>query len=95
VNKVHWRYCQKAEKEHEKSQRQYAHTFHYPDTVCVCSALWELPKKHRDAILLHEIGHLIVGKDGTEAEANKAIEEVTGKKIHYVHSSYGQHLEIL
>lgn len=93
--KIQWRFCRAAEHEHKRSPRQYAHTFHYRNTICTSHALWKLPKRHRDAILLHEIGHLLAGKDATEAEANRAIRERTGQEILYIDSAYGDDLESL
>lgn len=92
---VQWRYCKGAEAEHRRNRRQYAHTYHYADTICVCRALWELPKSYRDGILLHEIGHLLAGPDGGEADANQAAREVLGTQIEYEDSPYGRKLERL
>lgn len=90
-----WRNCEEVEREHQKDIRQYAHTYHYPGVICVCAAFWELPKKYRDGILLHEIGHLIVGPRGSEAEATAAAEAFFGAEIRYVDSAYGRELERL
>lgn len=90
-----WRFCKKAEAEHKENRRQYAHTFHYPNVICLSHAFWKLPKKHRHAIFLHEMGHLIAGPDASEDEANRAIEELSGRKILYMDSPYGEGLEIL
>ena|SRR5215813_6703139 len=93
--KYKWCHCKAADNEHRKQKRQYAHTYHFPKTICTSRALWKLPKAHRDAILMHEIGHLIAGKDASEAQANKAIENSTGMHIEYVDSPYGKQLERL
>jgi hypothetical protein len=61
----------------------------------VARAFQELPLRHQKAILLHEYGHLIAGQNGSEADANRAIEEFTGRKIFYVDSVYGDGLETL
>lgn len=93
--KIKWRFCPAAEREHKLHKRQYAHSFHFRTTICTCHALWRLPKKHRDAILLHEIGHLLAGKDASEEEANRAILRQTGQEIVYIDSAYGEDLESL
>lgn len=94
MKKFKWRFCPVAEHEHQVSKRQYAHTFHYGKTICTCHALWKLPKRHRDGILLHEIGHLLAGKHGTEADANRMALRLTGHEIVYIDSPYyGDDLE--
>jgi hypothetical protein len=92
---VKWRQCSEAEREHQKDIRQYAHTYHYPETICVCAAFWDLPKEYRDGVILHEIGHLIVGPRGSEAEATRAAEAFFDVEIRYVDSPYGKRLERL
>lgn len=92
---IQWTNCEEVEREHEENIRQYAHTYHYPYTVCVCKAFWELPKSHRDGILLHEIGHILAGPEGSEAEATAAAEAFFGAEIRYVDSPYGRQLERL
>jgi hypothetical protein len=89
------RQCRRADGEHRQNPRQYAHTFHRPGTICIATAFWELPKKHRRAVLLHELGHLAIGPDGSEQAANKAIQELTGQEIMYADSPYGEALEII
>lgn len=89
------RCCSLAEREHQQNLRWYAHTYHYDNTICVCEDFWGLPKKHFDAILLHEIGHIIAGPTASEAEANRVAEELSGSKIKYVDSPYGKRLEKL
>lgn len=93
--KLQWRNCNEVEEEHRRNERQYAHTYHYADTICVCRAFWELPKSYRDGILLHEIGHLLVGPEGSEREATEAAEEFFDVPINYVDSPYGRELERL
>jgi hypothetical protein len=92
---IKWRLCRDAEQEHRKDERQYAHTFHYANTICVCRAFWDLPKSYRDGVLLHEIGHLLVGPEGTEQEATRAAEDVFKARIDYVDSPYGRSVERL
>lgn len=90
---IRWRFCKEAEREHERSQRQYAHTFHHGDIICLCHAFWDLPPAYRDGILLHEAGHLLVGPGGSEQEATQAAEEWFDVPIRYVDSPYGKSLE--
>lgn len=92
---VYWRYCPEAERDHKRNRRNYAHTYHYPETICVAKEFWELPEPYRDAILLHEIGHLIAGPTGSESDANRASEELSGWRIRYVDSPYGRKLEVI
>ena len=90
---VSLRSCDAADAEHAANRRQYAHTFHYPETICVADAFWQLPAKHRDGIILHEFGHLVAGPHASEREADEAAEEMTGGSIGYVDSRYGNRLE--
>ena len=92
---VRYRHCLQAEDDHIYDRRIYAHTFHKPNIICTCKALWKLPRKHRDVILLHEVGHLLAGPKGNERDANREIEKLTGVKIRYVDSLYGDDLESL
>ena len=92
--KVEWRFCKAVEAEHKRNRRQYAHTFHYENTICLCRDFWELPKENRDGILLHELGHLMAG-GGTEDEANEAALEELGARIAYEDGPYGRQLEQL
>lgn len=87
------RHCKEADAEHRKSFRQYAHTFHYSNTICLCSAFESLSEQWQLAIFLHEIGHLLAGYEASEADANRAIELVTNIKIHYKDGHFGKKLE--
>jgi hypothetical protein len=88
-------HCDEAEREHKENRRQYAHTFHYPQTICIVDAFWRLPRTHRDAIILHEFGHLLAGPDASETAADDAVARIAGGKIRYVDSRYGADLETL
>jgi hypothetical protein len=90
---VKLRHCREADTEHERSFRQYAHTFHYPNTVCFAEAFCSLSERWQLAILLHELGHLLAGYKGSEAAANAAIEKATGVHIHYKDGHFGKRLE--
>lgn len=93
--RVRYTNCREVEEEHRRDERQYAHTYHYDGVICLCEAFWDLPRPYRDGILLHEIGHLLVGPEGSEREATEAAEELFGVNIHYVDSEYGDALERL
>jgi hypothetical protein len=67
---------------HEHDARRYAHVYPYdlifefaPQSLC-------LPKKHREALIAHEIGH-ILDPEGGEEDADRAAEEAFGFKIDY------------
>lgn len=90
---VKWRHCAIAERDHRKDVRNYAHTFHFPQTICFAKAFWKLPREYRDGILLHEIGHLLAGPQGSESDANEAVFDWIGARIEYVNSAHGRRLE--
>jgi hypothetical protein len=75
--------CQTAEKEHRRSERQYAHTFHYDGVICVCKAFWELPDRHLFGVLAHEIGHLLAGPHGSDNDADAAVHDAYWLKVRY------------
>lgn len=85
--------CSICDKEHERNVRQYAHTYHFANTICLSRAFRSLPMEHKIGVLLHEIGHLLAGPNGTEERANELIYETLGIRIWYVNSPYGEHLE--
>ena|ERR1035437_1406051 len=90
-------FCREADKEHAAALRQYAHTFHHPNTICVARAFAELPENIREGLVAHELGHLLLWDkpDHTEAEANKAIFDVCGALVKYRDTPHGKHLEFL
>lgn len=92
---VKWRHCAIAERDHRKDVRNYAHTYHYPQTICLAKDFWKLPREYRDGVLLHEIGHLLAGPDGSESDANDAVFDWAGAQIEYVDSPFGKRLERL
>ena len=87
------RKCSEAQADHNKKERYYAHTFHKPNAICVCTQFLGLPDQWRLAILLHEVGHLIAGPRESEAAANAAVTKASGIKIHYKDGPHGEHLE--
>ena len=90
---VYWRHCGEVERDHARDRRSYAHTYHYPNTICLCDAFWDLPRDYQDGLLMHEAGHLLAGYGGTEEAANRAAEAVFGGRIEYADSPYGERLE--
>jgi hypothetical protein len=85
--------CKLADKEHAEELRQYSHTFHRKNVICVAKDLWSLPELIWLAILLHEVGHLFAGQRGGENAANKQIKTRYGITIYYRDSRYGSDLE--
>jgi hypothetical protein len=90
---IEWKFCERADNEHAADKRQYAHTYHHAKTICVARAFDDLPVQHQDGIVLHEIGHLLAGKRATEQDADIAIRKLTGIRIYYIDSRYGNQLE--
>lgn len=89
-------HCELADREHGRSRRQYAHTYHYGnEVICVSRHLHQLPDEHRLAILLHEIGHILAGPEGSEEDADAAAEADSGIPIYYIDSPYGAQLEYI
>jgi 3-dehydroquinate synthase class II len=91
------RYCKEADEDHAKKLRQYAHTYHYKNDVCVTKAFKVLPLEIQMGLIAHEVGHLLAGHtDHTEAEANRLANKFFGIRMHYRDfSMYGEHLEVL
>lgn len=85
--------CPEANKEHRDSPRQYAHTHHYSNTICLARAFYTLPKKHKLGIILHELGHL-AGAEG-EDEADAVASRLFGVSISRVDSEWGDNLEAI
>ncbi len=82
--------CSETEKEHQLSPRQYAHTGHKKNTICICEAFAELSDEFSLGILVHEIGHAValaypdlIAEDHSEDEANYIGELATGIKVHW------------
>jgi hypothetical protein len=85
-------YCPIVNREHRLSQRQYAHTGHRSNIICIADAIDSLPNNFYYGILLHELGHSCDVGYGEEA-ANEAIYEMWGIRIYYVDSEYGKEIE--
>lgn len=87
--------CELAQREHGESKRQYAHVFHRDNVICVCFDFLTVPKHYRQGIIWHEIGHLLVGPEGSEQDANEAVYQEFGIRIKYRNSKYGKNLEFV
>ena len=87
------RTCPIANAEHKKSLRQYAHVFHYDGVICVARAWYSLPSVWRFGVLMHEIGHLLIGPRGSESQATEFASHSSGIRIKYVDGIYGERLE--
>jgi hypothetical protein len=87
--------CPLADAEHGKALRQYAHTYHYNNTICVAHAFNKLPETHQLGILLHECGHQLAGPMGSESNANDAVHKATGIRVYYCDSEHGDELECI
>jgi hypothetical protein len=57
--------------------------FHIQNQVCVAKAFDGLPEKYRLGILMHELGHILAGPEGSEGAANRAITAVHGIPVSY------------
>jgi hypothetical protein len=96
MRKIKIQLCEIAEKDHEMDMRNYAHTFHRKNTICICEDFLNLPDRYFWAIMIHEIGHLLVGKNGSEKDANRAAEEYFGVKVYCLPKTYyGKKLEFV
>lgn len=87
------RECPLADREHTISRRQYAHTYHRANTICVARAYSRLPMEFKLGILFHELGHLLGAVD--ELEADRLAEKAFGVRIERVDSKHGEWLECL
>jgi hypothetical protein len=52
--------CKRADTEHRRSDRQYAHVMHINNVICAADAIADLERGNLYGVLLHEFGHLIV-----------------------------------
>ena len=79
--KVMW--CALADKEHRKRQRQFAHTYHKKNMICLARAIMGLPLHNIQGIIWHELGHLVIGPKGSEEAANRKAKKLCGHQIKY------------
>jgi hypothetical protein len=92
---INVRTCRAAAKEHRCARRQYAHTFHrgHEKAVCVAPAFFGLPDGFHNGILAHEVGHLLAGYEGSETEANRAVNEAARISVKSRSGKHGKRLE--
>lgn len=87
--------CSLVERDHKRSKRAYAHWGHFPNTICVSRKIYSLPIQVSLALLLHELGHALVG-GGYEEEANQEALKVSGVKIKYAPKTpWGNRLQFI
>lgn len=90
------RHCKEVNADHKRSCRQYAHTYHYKNTVCISESFWGLPVSYKLGLIAHEIGHILVGKiNHKEQEADKQANRFFGIKVLYRDSVHGKRLQYL
>jgi len=90
------RHCKEADKEHNYSCRQYAHTYHYNNIICVAKEWFNLPLKNQMGLIAHEVGHLLVNKKHhKEQEADRQANKFFGIKVRYKTFRYGRRLQYL
>lgn len=88
--------CPHAEQDHRRDRRAYAHVFHRPGVICVARALLELPDRYKLAILLHELGHVELGKtDHAELDADIVGGYLAGVRVYRSDSDFGHNLETI
>jgi len=92
VYRLGW--CPEIEGEHACSRRQYAHVFHLPNQVCLAREFSQLPERYRLGILMHELGHILIGPEGAEYDANRAAQQL-GIQIRYQSSQFGRDVETI
>jgi hypothetical protein len=90
--------CKHADADHAKKKRQYAHTFcagNRSRVICVAGAFFDLPIGHQAGILAHEVGHILAGWNGGEADADAHAEILLGVTITYRDGPHGKNLQWL
>ena len=79
--------CEQLDKRHEMDKSAYCHVDHRPNLLCCARAFSHQPQSRRRGIIGHELGHLILLKDGnydhSEHEADIAVKRVLGLTIRY------------
>jgi len=90
------RHCKEVDEEHKHSCRQYAHTYHYRNTICVAESFYKLPISYQLGLIAHEVGHILVGRAShKESQADKEANKFFGIKVLYRDSKYGKRLQYL
>jgi len=69
-------WCAEADEEHIASFRQFSHVFHLnKHKICFARDIIYLVKKQIQGIIWHEVGHILMGPQASEDEANCKIKE--------------------
>lgn len=91
------RRCTEADKEHKRSRRQYAHTYHVNgNVICVAGEWVMLPIETEMGLIAHEIGHLLAGyTDHSEKEADRLGNMFFKVTIRYRDTIFGDNLQYL
>ena len=88
-------HCKDADREHLESKRQYAHSLHRHGVICVARSFFALPETNRLGLLLHEVGHVLLGNRPahTEDQANEEVRKASGVTVYYKDGSAGPEVE--
>jgi len=89
-------FCQLAELDHRLKKRVYAHSLHYPNIICICKAILDIPIPYFLGIILHEVGHCIAWQiigNHSEKQANEVIKQMHDIEIEYRDNVWGDKLE--
>lgn len=88
--------CGIADRDHKNSLRQYAHTLHYRNTICIAGVWAKLPIDYQMGVIAHEVGHLLAGNvEHSEEEADSLANKFFHIRIRYKNGVYGKHLQWL
>jgi hypothetical protein len=91
---VRVRECRRADREHKRSNRQYAHVGHVHGVVCIAKALWRIPARYQRGVLFHELGHMALAPAAhTEAAADREAERRYGVRIQHRDTRWGRRLQ--
>lgn len=90
------RRCPRADADHRRRRRQYAHVGHRAGVICVAGAFTRLPWRHRAGLLAHELGHLALGdRAHSERDADRAARQLFGLRVGYRDTRWGRRLQTL
>jgi len=85
----------------DKPPRTYAHTLHYPNTVCITPMAGELTSGQRQGIFIHEFGHLFCDRHPYYEGIDNPLDKMEDGDADYVvitvfgvHLHYGDEDEI-
>lgn len=88
--------CSNANTDHKINRRQYAHTYHLCNVICVADEFVSLPLETQMGIIAHEVGHLLIGKENhSEKEADRVANKFFKIVIRYRDAAYGNDLQYL